>query len=99
MRHDVSRRRFLVGTAGASAALAFQVDRAPAQKKAANLRLWILKTYVEPTNRAFGGSRGDESRGAQSRGRSREMMMVSSPNASAISREVWSCRALPVGAQ
>src|SRR5438045_4160282 len=56
MRHDVSRRRFLVGAAGASAALAVQVDRAPAQKKSANLRLWILKTYVEPTNKAIEAS-------------------------------------------
>src|SRR2546422_3551252 len=56
MRHRVTRRSFLVATAGASAALAISVDRAPAQKKAANLRLWILKTYVEPTNKAIEAS-------------------------------------------
>src|SRR5213083_1420149 len=56
MRHGVSRRSFLVTTAGASAALALGVDRAPAQKKAASLRLWILKTYVEPTNKAIEAS-------------------------------------------
>jgi len=56
MRHRVTRRSFLVATAGASAALALGVDRAPAQKKAASLRLWILKTYVEPTNKAIEAS-------------------------------------------
>src|SRR5260370_40067066 len=56
MRHRVTRRSFLVATAGASAALALGVERAPAQKKAASLRLWILKTYVEPTNKAIEAS-------------------------------------------
>ena len=56
MPHHVSRRGFLIGAAGASAALAMGVDQAPAQKKAANLRLWILKTYVEPTNKAIEAS-------------------------------------------
>ena len=45
-RHDLVRE----------AALAMGVDQAPAQKKAANLRLWILKTYVEPTNKAIEAS-------------------------------------------
>jgi multiple sugar transport system substrate-binding protein len=56
MPHPVSRRGFLIGAAGASAALALGAQPAPAQKKAANLRLWILKTYVEPTNKAIEAS-------------------------------------------
>ena len=52
----VSRRTFLVGAAGASAAVVLRVQQAPAQKKPANLRLWILKTYVEPTNKAIEAS-------------------------------------------
>ena len=56
MPHHVSRRKFLVGAAGASAAVAFGAGQAPAQKKSANLRLWILKTYVEPTNKAIEAS-------------------------------------------
>jgi ABC-type glycerol-3-phosphate transport system substrate-binding protein len=56
MPHPVSRRGFLIGAAGASAALAVGAQQAPAQKKAANLRLWILKTYVEPTNKAIEAS-------------------------------------------
>ena len=52
----VSRRGFLIGAAGASAALAMGVQQAPAQKKAASLRMWILKTYVEPTNKAIEAS-------------------------------------------
>jgi ABC-type glycerol-3-phosphate transport system substrate-binding protein len=56
MPQHVSRRKFLVGAAGASAAVALGVQQAPAQKKAANLRLWILKTYVEPTNKAIEAS-------------------------------------------
>jgi multiple sugar transport system substrate-binding protein len=56
MPHRVSRRGFLIGAAGASAALALGAQPAPAQKKAANLRLWILKTYVEPTNKAIEAS-------------------------------------------
>src|SRR5213080_862391 len=49
----VSRRQFLIGTATTGAALAWGTREAPAQKKAASLRLWILKTYVEPTNKAI----------------------------------------------
>jgi multiple sugar transport system substrate-binding protein len=56
MPQHVSRRGFLVGAAGASAAVAFGAGQAPAQKKSANLRLWILKTYVEPTNKAIEAS-------------------------------------------
>src|SRR5207248_1576497 len=56
MPQHVTRRGFLVGAAGASATLAFGVGQAPAQKKSANLRLWILKTYVEPTNKAIEAS-------------------------------------------
>jgi multiple sugar transport system substrate-binding protein len=56
MSHPVSRRGFLIGAAGASAALAIGAQQAPGQKKAANLRLWILKTYVEPTNKAIEAS-------------------------------------------
>src|SRR6267142_5617 len=49
----VNRRQFLMGAAGAGATLALGAREAPAQKKSANLRLWILKTYVEPTNKAI----------------------------------------------
>src|SRR5207237_4634315 len=52
----VSRRHFLIGTATTGAAWALGAREAPAQKKAANLRLWILKTYVEPTNKAVEAS-------------------------------------------
>src|SRR3989449_6870179 len=54
----LTRRHFLAGAAGASAALALplRLDAAPAVKKGANLRLWILKTYVEPTNKAIEAS-------------------------------------------
>src|SRR5262249_54115634 len=52
----VSRRQFLIGASTAGAALALAAREAPAQKKAANLRLWILKTYVEPTNKAIEAS-------------------------------------------
>ena len=54
----LTRRTFLAGAAGASAALALplRLDAAPAVKKGASLRLWILKTYVEPTNKAIEGS-------------------------------------------
>src|SRR5213596_1860542 len=52
----VSRRHFLIGAAGTGAGLAFGAGQAPAQKKAASLRLWILKTYVEPTNKAVEAS-------------------------------------------
>src|SRR5688572_28101127 len=54
----LTRRTFLAGAAGASAALALplRVDAAPAVKKGSSLRLWILKTYVEPTNKAIEAS-------------------------------------------
>ena len=49
----LSRRNFLVG---ASAALALPGVAFPAVKKGTSLRLWILKTYVEPTNKAIEAS-------------------------------------------
>src|SRR5688572_26535480 len=54
----VSRRKFLAGAVGASAALAVggAAFGAPAVKKGTSLRLWILKTYVEPTNKAIEAS-------------------------------------------
>jgi ABC-type glycerol-3-phosphate transport system substrate-binding protein len=54
----LSRRNFLAGAVGASAALALprRLDAAPTVKKGASLRLWILKTYVEPTNKAIEAS-------------------------------------------
>ena len=48
----LSRRSLLTGAVGASAALALPRVAAPQIKKGASLRLWILKTYVEPTNKA-----------------------------------------------
>src|ERR671924_348065 len=48
----LTRRNFLAGAVGASAALALPGVAAPAVKKGTSLRLWILKTYVEPTNKA-----------------------------------------------
>lgn len=51
-----SRRNFLAGALGASAALAVGAHAAPAVRKGASLRLWILKTYVEPTNKAIEAS-------------------------------------------
>ncbi len=54
----LSRRNFLAGAVGTSAALALplRLDAAPAVKKGTSLRLWILKTYVEPTNKAIEAS-------------------------------------------
>jgi len=49
----LTRRHFLAGAAGATAAFARPVFAAPAVKKGTSLRLWILKTYVEPTNKAI----------------------------------------------
>ena len=49
----LSRRKFLAGAVGASAALAVGSPAFPAVKKGTSLRLWILKTYVEPTNKAI----------------------------------------------
>ncbi len=53
-----NRRKFLAGAVGASAALALgrPAVAAPAVKKGTNVRLWILKTYVEPTNKAIEAS-------------------------------------------
>jgi ABC-type glycerol-3-phosphate transport system substrate-binding protein len=51
-----SRRTFLAGAAAASATLAAGVPAFPAVKKGTSLRLWILKTYVEPTNKAVEAS-------------------------------------------
>src|SRR6266705_1680685 len=48
----LSRRSLLTGAVGASAVLALPRVAVPQTKKGANLRLWILKTYVEPTNKA-----------------------------------------------
>jgi len=55
----LGRRKFLAGAVGASAVLAAlpgAASPAPAVKKGAQLRLWILKTYVEPTNKAIEAS-------------------------------------------
>src|SRR5437867_5285943 len=52
----LSRRKFLAGAVGASAALAVGSPAFPAVKKGTSLRLWILKTYVEPTNKAIEAS-------------------------------------------
>src|SRR5437867_5301618 len=52
----LSRRNFLASAVGASAALALPIAAAPAVKKGTTLRLWILKTYVEPTNKAIEAS-------------------------------------------
>ena len=49
----LTRRNFLAGAVGASAAFALPGVAAPAVKKGTSLRLWILKTYVEPTNKAI----------------------------------------------
>jgi multiple sugar transport system substrate-binding protein len=52
----LGRRNFLAGVVGVSAALALPIVAAPAVKKGTRLRLWILKTYVEPTNKAIEAS-------------------------------------------
>src|SRR5499433_202417 len=52
----LTRRNFLAGAMGASAAFALPAVAAPAVKKGTSLRLWILKTYVEPTNKAIEAS-------------------------------------------
>src|SRR5256884_8764471 len=49
----LSRRNFLAGAVGASAAFALPGLAAPAVKKGTSPRPWILKTYVEPTNKAI----------------------------------------------
>jgi N,N'-diacetylchitobiose transport system substrate-binding protein len=50
------RRTFLAGAAATSATFALGSRQASAVVKGANLRLWILKTYVEPTNKAIEAS-------------------------------------------
>jgi multiple sugar transport system permease protein len=52
----VSRRTLLAGALSTSALLALPRPGAPAVKKGTSLRLWILKTYVEPTNKAIEAS-------------------------------------------
>jgi multiple sugar transport system substrate-binding protein len=52
----LNRRKFLAGAVTASAALALPRPAAPAVRKGTSLRLWILKTYVEPTNKAIEAS-------------------------------------------
>src|SRR5262245_26946925 len=54
-RH-LSRRSLLTGVLGTSALLALPRPAAPAVKKGTALRMWILKTYVEPTNKAIEAS-------------------------------------------
>jgi len=57
MRQRFNRRTFLAGAAGLTAATALGPRvAAPAVKKGTSLRLWILKTYVEPTNKAIEAS-------------------------------------------
>jgi len=55
----ISRRSLLAGAVGTSALLTLPKGAAaagPAVKKGTSLRLWILKTYVEPTNKAIEAS-------------------------------------------
>jgi ABC-type glycerol-3-phosphate transport system substrate-binding protein len=52
----ISRRKLLAGALGTSAMLAVARPAAPAVKKGTSLRLWILKTYVESTNKAIEAS-------------------------------------------
>jgi len=56
--HRISRRSLLAGALGTSALLSRprMALAAPAVKKGTSLRLWILKTYVEPTNKAIEAS-------------------------------------------
>jgi ABC-type glycerol-3-phosphate transport system substrate-binding protein len=56
LRQPVSRRALLAGALTTSAALALPRAGFPAVKKGTSLRLWILKTYVEPTNKAVEAS-------------------------------------------
>jgi ABC-type glycerol-3-phosphate transport system substrate-binding protein len=53
---SLTRRSFLAGAVGASAALAAGRPAFPAVRKGTSLRLWILKTYVQPTNLAIEAS-------------------------------------------
>ncbi len=52
----LNRRHFLSGALGAATALALPLEVSAAVKKGTSLRLWILKTYVEPTNKAIEAS-------------------------------------------
>jgi ABC-type glycerol-3-phosphate transport system substrate-binding protein len=52
----LTRRTFLAGAVGASAILTAGREAAPAVKKGTSVRLWILKTYVDPTNKAIEAS-------------------------------------------
>ncbi len=52
----ISRRSLLAGAVGSSALLTLPRVGFPAVKKGTSLRLWILKTYVEPTNKAIEAS-------------------------------------------
>ena len=55
----ISRRSLLAGAVGTSALLTLPKAApaaGPAVKKGTSLRLWILKTYVEPTNKAIEAS-------------------------------------------
>jgi len=52
----ISRRSLLAGAVGTSALLTLPRPAAPAVKKGTSLKLWILKTYVEPTNKAIEAS-------------------------------------------
>src|SRR5438034_429307 len=56
MRALPSCRQLLPGTCGSSAVLALAGPAVPAVKKGTSLRLWTLKTYVEPTNKAIEAS-------------------------------------------
>src|SRR4030095_7896143 len=52
----LNRRHFLSGALGTATALALPLDLSAAVKKGTSLRLWILKTYGEPTNKAIEAS-------------------------------------------
>ena len=52
----ISRRAVLAGALGATAALSLPRIGFPAVRKGTALRMWILKTYVEPTNKAIEAS-------------------------------------------
>src|SRR5262245_29692793 len=52
----MSRRAVLAGALGTTAVLSLPRIGFPAVKKGTALRMWILKTYVEPTNKAIEAS-------------------------------------------
>ena len=52
----LSRRAVLAGALGTTAALSLPSLGFPQIKKGTSLRMWILKTYVEPTNKAIEAS-------------------------------------------